>query len=133
MADLDILGIGPTFPTGTLNQPYGRMSTASGKELIQAAIKQILGTAIGERFMLPGFGSMLPLMVFEPNDLVLGVMVELYVEDALKIWERRIRVDQVSASSVVDEHRLDITIAYTIVATQETGNLVYPFYLEGIK
>ncbi len=55
--------------------------------LRQSSIIMILGTMPGERVMLPEFGSKLPLLIFEPNDVVLVQQVRNETTTALQRWD----------------------------------------------
>ncbi len=52
-----------------------------------------------------------------------------YVEDALGMWEPRIRVLEVTAGPDPDSaERLLISIRYEVKATHDSRSLVFPFY-----
>jgi uncharacterized protein len=103
--------------------------TLGHKELDQA-IYAILSTAPGERVMRPDFGCKIWGLVFAPiDDNTLG-LVEYEVARALARWEPRIAVGEVSARPAAGEdHTILITISYSIKATNDVRNLVYPFYV----
>ena len=84
--------------------------------------------------MLPEFGCDLYRYVFElPDDAYLTLACSDIV-DALTRWEPRI-VDVEVTPDVTDlaQGKLVFTIGYTVRATNNPNNLVYPFYLyEGV-
>lgn len=94
---------------------------------IKQAIRIILLTAPGERVMRPEFGCRIHELVFEPNNRATAVQAEQYITEALSRWEPRIAVTRVEAKP--ETAHLDVHISYTVRATNDTQNLVYPFYL----
>jgi phage baseplate assembly protein W len=132
----DMVGRGWAFPL-QINSSGG-FALVSGYEEINQAIYIILGTAIGERVMRPGFGSRLHDLVFAPLNEETIATARRYVEDALTIWEPRIELKLVAVTAV--NHRgadmfsdglLAIEIQYVIKSTGDQRSLVYPFYTIG--
>jgi phage baseplate assembly protein W len=127
----DFLGRGWAFPVA-VDQASGRILPASGDEGIRQAIQIILGTAPGERPMLPDFGCRLQEMVFGLNNASLAGLAETAVREALVRWEPRIDVLGVTAGASPDHPELLlIQVQYEVRSTNSRYNLVYPFYLEG--
>ena len=130
MAVKAILGRGVRFPF----RPGidGRLSLVGGEDVVAQSIRQILSTALGERQMRYEFGSDLPRMIFEPITSSTLVRLEEAARIALRDWEARIRVRQVSAVPDPDfDSRVNLTIEYDIPRTNSRRNLVFPFYLQG--
>ena len=124
----DFLGRGWKFPVEI--DRSGGISTNEFEEQIRQAICIILGTAPGERVMRPHFGCEIHDLVFAPNNLNTAGLAAHYCVEALSKWEARI--DDVEAEADPSEdspNRLDIKIRYRVRATNNTRNLVYPFYL----
>ncbi len=104
---------------------------AEYEESIRQAISIILGTAKGERVMRPDFGCGIHDLVFAVNDSGTRGLAEFEVRQALLLWEPRIEVLNVRATSGGDSgEQLLIVIDYRVRATDHRFNLVYPFYLE---
>jgi phage baseplate assembly protein W len=124
----EILGSGLAFPLGTDHR--GAIALADGREDIEQALKVILGTAPGERPMRPEFGCEIHEFVFDTIDAATVGRIETAVRAASARWEPRIDVTAIDFDlSRVDEGALVITIGYTIRATNQAHNLVYPFYV----
>jgi uncharacterized protein len=124
----EIIGSGLGFPLGTDHR--GAIALASGREDIEQALHVILGTAPGERPMRPEFGCEIHDFVFDTIDAATVGRIETALRAALVRWEPRIEVTAVEFDlSRVDEGALVITIGYLIRATNQSHNLVYPFYL----
>jgi uncharacterized protein len=124
----DIIGRGWAFPP-RIDQQGGLALAQDGAELNQA-IQIILMTAPGQRVMRPTFGCRLHELLFAPNDSHTAGLARRYVEDALGMWEPRIKVLSVEAQPDPKRgHCLIIKIEYQIKATHDKRSLVHPFYL----
>ena len=79
--------------------------------------------------MRPEFGCRIHDLAFSPNNATLMGLASYYVEEALGMWEPRIRVDEVRARVDKDNpERLLIDITYQLKATADRRSLVFPFY-----
>lgn len=123
----DFIGKGIRFPMRV--DTKGGIALSRGADDIPAAIAVILSTAPGERPMRPDFGCTIWEHAFDPvNYMTLNLMAES-VRRALGQWEPRIEVDRVEAA--VDPEasgRVLIYIDFTVRASNDRRNLVYPFY-----
>lgn len=132
----DFLGTGLKFPFSFQSQSGGAevsTSTSREHEHIRESIIQILGTRPGERFMNPEFGSKLKDLVFEQNDDVLKGLIRYHVNDAIRRWEKRVIITDVSfddSAQKTDVYLLPVAISYRVIRTQVAGNLVFPFIRE---
>ena len=125
-----IVGRGWAFPLGVNSR--GMITLTSEQSELEQAIIIILSTPIGARVMRPTFGSRLHELLFEPNNIQTAAQARRYVEEALGMWEPRIRVKNVDVSpdpQDKDSARLLIQIHYEIKATHDPRSLVHPFYL----
>jgi phage baseplate assembly protein W len=124
----DIIGTGVAFPLRI--DRLGGMAVSSGNADVQEAIDIILGTAPGERPMRPEFGCGIHNYIFDTIDAYTLGKVEYEIRAALDRWEPRIEVLDVTPDLTrVDEGVLMIDITYSLLATNDIRNLVYPFYL----
>jgi phage baseplate assembly protein W len=57
------------------------------------------------------------------------MLIRLYVEQALEMWEPRIILKEVRADPDPIRGRVDIEIVYQPKNSLDTRSLVYPFYL----
>jgi phage baseplate assembly protein W len=122
------LGTGFSFPVRV--SPSGNLTYSSGEENVREAIWILLGTAKGERQMLPSFGCGIQDLVFAPNNQTTWGNVQHLVKDALTQWEPRIDVLDVTVSAAAGElNTLLIRVDYRIRSNNAFGNLVYPFYI----
>jgi phage baseplate assembly protein W len=117
-----LFGRGLAFPPRI--GPDGRWAWSAGSENIRQAIQIILLTEGGERLMLNTFGGGLARYLFEPNTAATRRQIQSRVENALRLWEPRIKVQAVSVEpDPTDERRATISIEYRLVATQASEQL----------
>ncbi|MBR4812327.1 MAG: GPW/gp25 family protein [Lachnospiraceae bacterium] len=123
------LGTGFSFPV-RVDPNTGKVETASNDDDIRESIRIILGTQPGERPMCPEFGCAINRFVFGTTDYTSIMLMKQAVESALVMWEPRIKNIEVSIDHTPDEDGLLlIKIGYTVRATNNPFNLVYPFYI----
>ncbi len=123
----DYIGAGFAFPV-RLNVQGSLQLNASTPNL-EESIKIILGTKLGERVYRPNFGSRLSELVFEPMNTQTMVLVRLYIEEALKIWEPRITLKNILTIPDPTIGKVDIEILYIPKDSYDSRSMVYPFYL----
>ncbi|MBE7519815.1 MAG: GPW/gp25 family protein [Thermoflexaceae bacterium] len=123
-----LVGRGWTFPVRIGGS--GGISLSGDASDIDEAIRIIIGTSPGERVMRPDFGCRIHELVFAPANSQTVGLAQRFVLEALKWWEPRIEVIEVSGSiDAVEPNRLLINVIYTIRDTKDERSLVYPFYL----
>ncbi len=133
MQYLAFLGRGIRFPF-RFSERTGGTEESSDLDRIRESILQILETRPGERLMRPEFGSRVKDLVFEQNDAVLKGLLRFHITDAIRRWEKRVTVTNVSfddSPETTDANRLLVRIAYRVIQSQVEGNMVFPFYREG--
>jgi hypothetical protein len=123
----DYIGAGLGFPLQVNVQ--GGVQLSTGTPNIEESIVIILRTDLGERVYRPNFGSRLSELVFEPMNVQTLMLIRLYVEQALEMWEPRIILKEVLADPDPIRGRVDIEIIYQPKNSLDTRSLVYPFYL----
>lgn len=127
-AERAFLGSGWSFPLRIGGR--GGIGVSKYERDIVEAIHIILSTAKGERRMRPNFGCGIHDLIFSNNDAATAGLIRYHVEEALAFWEPRIEVREVVVLPDPNEPgRTNIDIQYTIKATNDERNLVYPFYL----
>jgi phage baseplate assembly protein W len=122
------LGRGWKFPVEV--DRAGGIAMSELDESIRQSIFIILGTAPGERVMRPHFGCEIHDLLFQPNNLTTAALAAHHAVEALTKWEPRIEEVEAEAEPSSDEpNRLDLQIRYKVRATNQSRNMVYPFYL----
>jgi phage baseplate assembly protein W len=102
-----------------IDERLGRLAGESDyEEYIKQLIRQVLFTAQGERINRPDFGAGIRRLVFAPNSPATASLAQTLIFEALTTWlGALIRTDDVQAEA--DGERLNITIAYTVLARRE--------------
>ncbi len=127
-ANKDILGTGWTFPLRVDGR--GGVALSTHERDIEESIRVILSTAKGERRMRSNFGCDIHTLIFAPNNATTWGLASHYVEEALGWWEPRIEVTEIDPQpDPEDTSRLLINIKYRVKVTNDTRNLVYPFFI----
>lgn len=104
--------------------PDGRWAWSEGPQNIRESIQIILQTEAGERLMLRPFGAGLARFLFEPNTAATRRLIQERVENALRLWEPRIRLRAVDVAEDPDDpQQVIVTIEYDLVATREAERL----------
>ncbi|MDL2232084.1 GPW/gp25 family protein [Ruminococcaceae bacterium OttesenSCG-928-L11] len=127
------LGRGFSFPP-RVDPATGRFVMCSEEEDIRQSIYIILMTRKNERAMMPDFGCDIHDYIFELPDTASMSMLRGEVVDALTRWEPRI-IDITVDVDLRDIHngKALVNIGYTVRATNNPNNLVFPYYLyEGV-
>jgi hypothetical protein len=124
----EFIGRGWAFPLRT--DATGGVALVSREKEIEEAIRLILGTAPGERPMRPEFGCRINEYVFASADGGTANAIAAEVKHALRRWEPRIDVQDVTVTFDAREATtLYIDIRYAIRRTNDRRNLVFPFYV----
>lgn len=129
----DFLGRGFAFPP-RIDSATGQFVMVESEEDIRQSIYIILMTRLKERAMLPDFGCDLHEYIFELPDSDFEIRIGSEIREALMRYEPRI----MNVSVEVDTRDLQngtvyLNINYTVRATNNPNNLVFPYYLvEGV-
>ena len=124
----EFVGHGWAFPVHA--DATGRIALTSDEREIEESIRLILATAPGERPMRPDFGCAVHEYVFAPADASTAGAIGAAVRAALRYWEPRIEVGDVTVSlEGAGDGVLYIDVGYSILGTNDPRNLVFPFYV----
>ena len=124
----DFLGRGWNMPI-ELDPRTGRVMSVAYEEDIRQSIFIILETAPGERVMRPNFGCGIHELVFTALDSTTIQQIRSTVQEALRRCEARIDVLAVTVNEELNLNgELEVEIEYRVRKTNQTGNLVFPFY-----
>ena len=122
------LGRGWAFPI-RFNKGYNSALMSQFEEDIQQSLIILLSTIRGERFLQPTYGTTVQELLFEALDITIANQIGEEIKRAILIHEPRVLVDRVDVTQETLNGFLEISIDYTIVATNTRYNFVYPFYL----
>jgi len=108
----DIRGIASPFH---IDQATGRVAWAQGAEKLRQNVRITLTTRIGERPMLRDFGTNITALVHEPNDDIIGDLLQKQARQALLLWEPRVLVTgiQMQQDPEQGEARLQLNYIHT--------------------
>jgi phage baseplate assembly protein W len=123
----DYVGTGWSFPLRINVQ--GKMQLSSDVSNVEEAIRIILNTKLGERVYRPNFGSRLSELVFAPMNTQTLLLIRVYIEEALELWEPRIILEGIYTEPDPVRGRVEVRIEYSLRDSYETRSMVYPFYL----
>ena len=85
------------------------------EDAIKKAVINLCRTSLTERFFNPLIGTRIGQSLFELNDSDIAEYLEQDIENTLKNYEPRIKVNSVNAESLIDSNELNIKIEYDIV------------------
>lgn len=123
------LGIGWSFPP-EFNKETKSIHMVSAIEDINQSLHILLNTKLGERIMLPNYGSSLSDFVFEGLNMSTRTYIVDRVKMAILYNERRIELDKIDFDqSRIIEGEVLMIVHYTVRLTNSRGNMVYPFYI----
>lgn len=123
----DFIGAGWAYPLAI--SASGSFALAHGTQKVEQAMRLILSTSPGERPMRPEFGCRLRDFVFQGATLDNSAELSQEVRRALDFWEPRVTIEQVDVyPDEANPGLLYIDIGYVVKATNDTRNLVFPFY-----
>jgi hypothetical protein len=127
--DSSFLGSGWNFPpvfTGG-----GRdVVMATAEEDIRQSLEILLSTRLGERTLLPDFGSDLSLCLFEEAGRALTTKLTDAIGDAILFYEPRVKLEKLEVRTHdLENGVLLISLYYVIKAVNSRFNMVYPFYI----
>jgi uncharacterized protein len=115
-----------TFSTGGAD-----VYMVSDVQDIFESLEILLGTSIGERVMEENFGCNLMDYLFEELDERLTENLRSCIQDAIRKYETRIELEDVTFDIQVDTMQscIYIRLIFRVRHTNSRYNLVYPFYL----
>ena len=123
----EFLGRGWKFPV-SFKKGYRGAELSEFEKDIQESLIILLSTIRGERVMRPAYGTNVRDLIFESLDVSTGTLVAEEVNKAILIHEPRVFVEKVIPVQEELNGYLELSIEYTIIATNTRSNLVFPFY-----
>lgn len=129
MDEKAFLGRGLKFPL-QVDPRTGKFAMVSHEEDIREAIGIILNTVQGERVMRPDFGSSIMDYVFAPSSSSNREQIAAEIRRQLLSQEPRVTDVEVTCRPADRQTAaIVIEVSYTVRATNNRYNHVYPFYL----
>ena len=122
------LGRGWSFPPVFRRGDYG-VEMVDDEEDIRQSLIILLSTIRGERVMQPDYGTNMEELLFEPLTVSFAKRISDHIERAILFHEPRIKTDDISFNQDNENGLVEIRIDYTIIATNNRRNIVYPYYI----
>jgi len=122
------LGRGWKFPVTFVDSSF-TVELVEDEQDIAESIQIILNTTLGERIMHPDFGANLEDLLFEKIDITTLTMITNRIKRAFLYHESRVRINDIDLSPDAENGIIQVTVDYTVSATNTRTNLVYPFYI----
>jgi phage baseplate assembly protein W len=114
-----VFGRGISFPPRV--GPDGRVAWSAGPENIREAIRVVLLTEPGERLQLPEFGGGARGFLFEPNTPATRRLIRERIEEAVRAWEPRVRLESLTVEEDPEDARAAVaTLRYRLVADRSS-------------
>lgn len=128
MSNNDFLGRGWSFPP-SFDKSGGGITMVADEEDINQSLKILFNTTAGERVMLPHYGCNIREFLFKNIDTSFQNYMREVISTAILKYEPRIILNDltIDASNILDGVIL-LGIDYSIRATNNRSNVVFPFY-----
>jgi phage baseplate assembly protein W len=118
----DLYGTGFSFPVRVGLD--GRLATSAGELNVRESLCILLRTARLERVERPDYGCDIARYLYDTNDLATLRIIQEEVTRAITACEPRVSLDDVRVMvNPTDPRAIDVTVAYTLVATGTPGRL----------
>ncbi|MEM7185348.1 MAG: GPW/gp25 family protein [Bacteroidota bacterium] len=123
------LGTGWGFPPTFHDHPLMGVEMVSNEHDIKESLEILLNTNLGERTMLPEYGSELQYFLFQPITNSRMHYLRDIIKTAILKYEPRIRLNdiQIDQKDYLDGV-IRVAIKYTIKSNNTRFNLVFPYY-----
>ncbi len=122
------LGKGWKFPV-EFSKGSNSVEMVEDEQDIQESIHILLSTALGERVLRPDYGANVEDLLFEPINITTTTILTNRMKRAILFHEPRIDTHEIDLVPDADNGILQVTVEYTIIATNTRTNLVFPYYL----
>ena len=126
------LGAGMKFPP-QIDPGTGRFAVSVRERSVRESVYLILMTNRGERWLDPGFGSQMMSYTFMDTSPTMLRMLSDELREMLLKQEPRISDVDIEVDPETKDGCLLISINYTVAATNQRDNLVFPFYLNAAR
>lgn len=124
-----ILGRGWSFPV-TFKKGGNTVKLSEEEKDITESLIILLTTALGERVMRPDYGANMEDMLFESINVTTASIITNRLKQAILFHEPRVNANNIDMVPDLANGFIEVTIEYTIIATNTRTNLVFPYYLE---
>lgn len=92
----------------------GDLVPLTNAEAVKRAVRNIMFTAHNERLFNPKFGANLRQMLFQPITPATELQIKLYISDAIKFFEPRVKIVSLQVKASPDEYQYDVSFVFSI-------------------
>jgi hypothetical protein len=103
---------------------YGNVSFKEDSDSVKQAMIDILLTRLGEREMMPTYGSNIFYILFEKMTTFNTIRLQNEIKNALLNWEPRINVRVVDVVAYPDSNYYEATITFNLIRLNTNETLV---------
>ena len=122
------LGKGWQFPV-EFSRGSNSVEMVEDEQDIMESIHILLSTVLGERVLRPDYGANVEDLLFEPINITTSTILTNRMKRAITAHESRIDTHEIDLVPDTANGILQVTVEYTIIATNTRTNLVFPYYL----
>lgn len=116
----DQYGRGLSFPIRV--GADGRLAVSAGEQNVRESLCVLLRTARLERVERPDYGCEARRHLYDTNGLAALRLIQEELRRAITAWEPRVALDDVRVVvNPTDSRAVDVTVAYTLVASGLSG------------
>lgn len=124
-----ILGRGWAFPV-SFRKGSNTVELSEEEQDVRESLIILLKTALGERVMQPDYGANMEDLVFESINVTTASLITNRLKRAILFHEPRVKASNIDMEPDPDNGFIEVTVEYTIIATNTRTNLVFPYYLD---
>lgn len=95
----------------------GDVSTLTNEEAIKASVRNLVLTNFYERKFHPEIGSQIYSLMFEPNSMMLDVLIKTAITETIVNFEPRAKLVDVVVNNAPDNNSVYISIEFVILNT----------------
>ena len=92
----------------------GDLIPLTNSESVKRAVRNIMFTAHNERLFNPNFGANLRQMLFQPITPATELQLKLYISNAIKFFEPRVKIIRLDVKASPDEYQYDVSFVFSI-------------------
>lgn len=124
-----ILGRGWSFPVRFSDGSHTVELSEEEKDIRESLII-LLKTSLGERVMRPDYGANMEDMLYESVNVTTTTIITNRLKRAILFHEPRVKANSIDMVPDIANGRMQVTVEYTITATNTRSNLIFPYYLD---
>ena len=109
----------------------GDLIPLTNADAVKRAVRNIMFTGHNERLFNPKFGANLRQMLFQPITPATELQLKLYISDAIKFFEPRVKIVSIRVEASPDEYQYDVSFVFSIDGLSQ--QIEYDMALERLR